>query len=339
MIKINTPHIRKNLLTGKNILVSPQRMQRPWQGQKEKTERDQLPAYDPQCYLCPGNQRAQGQKNPHYAHTFVFDNDFPALLPHKNSSRNTTSHLDFFQAKPEYGICRVVCYSPIHNKTMADMTLAEIQHVIKTWITEYQNLGSDPKINHVEIFENKSTMMGCSNPHPHGQIWAQETLPDKPAQEQTQQLDYWRKKSTPLLVDYLSVEKSAQERIVAQNTNWVVLVPFWAAWPYETMIIPTTHVLAMNCLNKNQIGDLASILSVLTQKYDQLFSCSFPYSMGWHQRPTDGNEYPEWQLHAHFYPPLLRSATVRKFMVGYEMLAMPQRDITAESAAEILRQL
>ena len=329
------PHRRRNLLTGEWVLVSPHRTKRPWQGQVEKTTPDSRPAYDPGCYLCPGNVRAGGHHNPAYEHTFVFENDFAALLPagpHGDVSSGT-----FFQTVAETGICRVICFSPRHDLALPEMEVNDIRRVVDVWAQQVFELGSWPGINYVQLFENKGEVMGCSNPHPHGQVWANSSIPQEPAKEDVHQQAYYDLHGQPLLLDYLAAELEAGERLVMENRNWVALSPFWAVWPFETMVLPRRHVLQMPDLNDEERDDLADLLKRLLTRYDNLFETSFPYSMGWHGRPTDGQRRRHWQLHAHFYPPLLRSATVKKFMVGYEMLANPQRDITAEQAAARLR--
>lgn len=328
------PHRRFNPLTREWILVSPQRTQRPWLGQVESPPAETLPAYDPECYLCPGNVRANGQRNPRYTSTFVFDNDFAALLPMSNE---TAYESDLLRALPERGVCRVICFSPRHDVTLSQMSRDEIRHVVDAWIAQTRELGALDFINYVQVFENKGALMGASNPHPHCQVWATEHIPTEPAKELRAQAEYWQKHGTCLLCEYLRLEMRDCARIVIQNDHFVVVVPFWAVWPFETMLLPRRHIGALTALTDEECDALADILKRLTTCYDQLFNISFPYSMGFHQSPTDGRTYPEVHLHAHYYPPLLRSATIRKFMVGYEMLAEPQRDLTPESAAERLR--
>lgn len=331
------PHRRFNPLTREWLLVSPHRGKRPWLGQTEEMPQETRPAYDPKCYLCPGNERAEGARNPAYTSTFVFDNDFSALLP--DTPVGALQQNGLLQARAERGMCRVICFSPRHDRSLAEMSTAEIAPVIEVWTEQYLDLGSRAFINHVQIFENKGLMMGCSNPHPHGQLWASEHLPGEPAKELLGQREYRTQQGRCLLCDYLALETQSGERIVCENDAFVALVPFWAMWPFETMVLPRRHLGAMPDLTDAERLALADILARVTARYDNLFHVSFPYSMGWHQTPTDGQSYPEWHLHAHFYPPLLRSATVKKFMVGYEMLGNPQRDITAETAAERLRAL
>jgi UDPglucose--hexose-1-phosphate uridylyltransferase len=330
---LNSPHRRLNRLTGEWILVSPHRTARPWQGQVEDVPDERRPEYDPACYLCPGNERAGGARTAAYASTYVFDNDFAALMPETPSAAQRGDGL--LVAESERGICRVVCFSPRHDLTLGEMEEDAIRQVVQTWTDQYIELGAVDWIGHVLVFENRGAMMGASNPHPHGQIWANQRMPNEPARELRQQRAYAADGGC-LLCDYLTVELKEGERIVCQNERFLALVPFWAVWPFETLVLPSGHHGALPDLDADARDDLAAILRQVTRRYDRLFGVTFPYSMGWHQRPTDGAQYPEWHLHAHFYPPLLRSATVRKFMVGYELLAQPQRDITPESAAERL---
>lgn len=329
------PHRRFNPLTGEWVLVSPQRTQRPWQGQVEDGIPEALVAYDPTCYLCPGNARAGGARNPAYTGTFAFDNDFAALKPATPAGEIEEKGL--LVARSEAGRCRVVCFSPRHDLTLARMSVPELVNVVDTWTREFSALASDPHIGAVQIFENRGAMMGCSNPHPHGQIWANETVPNELARELAAFGDYRRLHGSTLLHDYLELELEKKERLVAVNDHFVVLVPFWAVWPFETLVLSRRCVSALDQLTGEERTALAGILRQTTIRYDNLFRTSFPYTMGFHQRPTDGGDHPEFHLHVHFYPPLLRSATIKKFMVGYEMLAMPQRDITAETAALWLR--
>jgi UDPglucose--hexose-1-phosphate uridylyltransferase len=331
------PHKRFNPLTRRWVLASPQRMQRPWQGQIEATPRETNLEYDPRCYLCPGNPRAGGARNPAYTHTFVFDNDFAALQP--DTPAGEFRERELLLARSESGRCRVVCFSPRHDLTLARMGVPEIQAVVETWRDEYAALGKDPKVRAVQIFENRGPMMGCSNPHPHGQIWANESVPDELLSEVASQQAYFAEHRRSLLEDYLQLELKLEERVVCSNERFVVVVPFWAIWPYECLLISRRVVPSLLELTQQERYGLAEILRLLAIRYDNLFKTSFPYTMGFHQQPTDGAAYPAFHLHAHFYPPLLRSATIRKFMVGYELLAMPQRDITPESAAAQLRAL
>jgi UDPglucose--hexose-1-phosphate uridylyltransferase len=332
----SAPHRRLNRLTGESVLVSPHRTARPWQGQVEAHAAEPRPHYDPGCYLCPGNERAGGARTPEYTSTFVFDNDFAALKPDTTPGRFDRAGL--LVADSELGICRVVCFSPRHDLTIGQMDERALRRVVDTWTGQYAELGGLDWINHVLIFENRGAMMGASNPHPHGQIWANQRLPNEAARELQQQQTYAGRGGC-LLCDYLTVELKEDERIVCQNDEFVALVPFWAVWPFETLVLPRAHDGALPDLADGERDGLANILRRLTRRYDRLFAVTFPYSMGLHQRPTTGAEHPEWHLHAHFYPPLLRSATVRKFMVGYELLAQPQRDITPEGAAQRLRDL
>jgi UDPglucose--hexose-1-phosphate uridylyltransferase len=330
------PHRRFNPLTREWILVSPHRAKRPWQGQVEEVLQDKRPVYDPTCYLCPGNTRANGEKNPDYKSTYVFDNDFPALLPDIPTGEYLPSSL--IQAHSERGMARVLCFTPRHDLTLAEMDVPTIREVVEAWVEQYHDLGQKPFISYVQIFENRGAMMGASNPHPHGQIWATEHLPQNLMLEDNAQRDHWHENHTSLLSDYLAAEQKIGERIVYQNDSFAVLVPFWAEWPFETMMISKRHVGAMSDLNDAERDGLADALHNITVRYDNIFRTSFPYSMGFHQRPTTDGNWDHWHLHAHFYPPLLRSATVRKFMVGFEMLGSPQRDITAEQAAARIRE-
>jgi len=331
------PHRRLNPLTGEWLLVSPHRAKRPWQGQVETVPQDHRPAHDPKCYLCPDNERAGGLRNPAYTSTFVFQNDFSALLPDVPGGEYRQS--DLLVARSEQGICRVVCFSPRHDLSLAEMSPAEIRPVVDLWAEQYADLGAQPDIRYVQIFENKGEMMGCSNPHPHGQIWASEHVPGEPAKELIHQQQYLDRHHRCLLCDYLAQELAIGERIVCMNDHFVALVPFWACWPFEMMVLPRRHLGALPALAEAERQALADIVQRLTARYDNLFQVSFPYSMGWHQAPTDGQPHAEWHCHAHYYPPLLRSATVKKFMVGFEMLGNPQRDITPETAAARLRSL
>jgi UDPglucose--hexose-1-phosphate uridylyltransferase len=331
----DNPHRRFNPLLGEWLLVSPHRTKRPWQGKVEKSAGNNIPEFDPKCYLCPGNTRADGGINPHYESTYVFINDFSALLP--DISVESMSEKGLLVAQSERGICKVLCFSPKHNLTLSLMEPEDIVQVIGVWIEQYKELGALPYINHVQIFENRGDIMGCSNQHPHGQIWANETVPVLPATEGARQKEYLDKNKSCMLCDYVNLEKTMQSRIVLENDNFIALVPFWAVWPFETIIIPKTHRADITELSEKEKVDLASIMQGLGIRYDNLFETGFPYSMGFHQRPTDGKPHDEWHFHLHYYPPLLRSATVKKFMVGYEMLAMPQRDITAEESARRLR--
>ena len=303
----------------------------------EKASEESRPSYDPQCYLCPRNSRADGTQNPDYPDTYVFQNDFSALLSDTPAGASNTD--DLFITEAERGLCRVICFSPRHDLTLPEMEVESIRRVVDLWTQQYEELGALDFINHVQIFENKGAAMGCSNPHPHGQIWAQQAIPNEPAQELTNMKQYLERKGSTLLADYLKLETGKGERIVCDNEHFVALVPFWAVWPFETLVLCRRRVASLSELNDAEKNSLADILKRLTIRYDNLFLTSFPYSGGLHQAPTDGKPHPEWDLHLHFYPPLLRSASVKKFMVGYELLANPQRDITPESSAERLRSL
>lgn len=336
----NHPHRRYNPLTGEWVLVSPHRTKRPWQGQVEKSPPETRPQYDPTCYLCPGNERAGGVRNPMYESTFIFTNDFAALLPDTPQAGQSPHPL--LQTESQQGACRVICFSPRHDLTLPEMELPDIRHVIDVWAGQITGLGQN--YGWVQVFENKGAIMGCSNPHPHGQVWAQTTLPNEPAKEERRQRAYFDAHGRPLLVDYANLEIGRMERVVIENEYWLAVVPYWAVWPFEILLLPRRHALHLPDLTDTERNALADILKRLLTRYDNLFETSFPYSMGWHGAPTGPSaekteEYPHWQLHAHFYPPLLRSATVKKFMVGYEMLAEAQRDLTAEQAAERLRAL
>jgi UDPglucose--hexose-1-phosphate uridylyltransferase len=331
------PHRRLNPLTGEWVLVSPHRTKRPWQGQVEKPAPEERPQHDPNCYLCPGNDRAGGVANPDYTDTFVFQNDFSALLPDVPKGR--ASDHELLRSESETGLCRVICFSPRHDLTLAEMEAGAIRKVVDLWTEQYEELGAMAPINHVQIFENKGAVMGCSNPHPHGQIWAQQSIPGEPAKELANMSLYFAEHGTTLLSDYLAVEVDRKERVVCDNEHFVAVVPFWAVWPFEVMVLCRRTVASLSELNEAEKDSLSDILKCVTTRYDNLFQCSFPYSAGIHQAPTDGAAHPECDLHVHFYPPLLRSATVKKFMVGYEMLADPQRDITPESSAAMLREL
>ncbi|MGE4512316.1 MAG: UDP-glucose--hexose-1-phosphate uridylyltransferase [Chryseobacterium sp.] len=331
------PHRRYNPLLDEWILVSPQRAKRPWQGQTEKSLEEKLPHYDPECYLCSGNVRVNGQRNPDYKGVYVFDNDFGSLL--NEQVEFSEDHSDFFTIRPERGINRVICFSENHSLTLPEMEVKDIEKVVDTWQQQYEELGSQDFINHVQIFENKGQVMGCSNPHPHGQIWAQSSIPSAVVRTQENLRFYFEKTGRSLLEDYLKKELEADERIILENESFVVLVPFWAVWPYETMIISKRKIGNILQFSEGEKRWFAGIIKDLTTKYDNLFETSFPYSAGIHQTPTDGLAHPEWHFHMHFYPPLLRSAEVKKFMVGYEMLAEAQRDITPEQSAEILKNI
>jgi UDPglucose--hexose-1-phosphate uridylyltransferase len=331
------PHRRCNPLTGDWVLVSPQRTKRPWLGHVEKVAEADLPAYDPGCYLCPGNERAGGVKNPAYSKTFVFDNDFAALTFDGDS--HTSEENSLFQVQSEKGTCKVVCFSPRHDLTIPELQVDQVAEVVRTWSSETASLFKHPGIQHVQVFENKGAIMGCSNPHPHSQIWAQESIPNEPAKELVRQQQYFVEKNRPMLLDYLEEEQKRKDRVLFENNSFTALVPYWAVWPFEVLVIAHRPVKDLPSLSDAEVTSLSEIYRKVTIAFDNLFEVSFPYSMGFHQSPNDGESHPEWVLHAHFYPPLLRSATVRKFMVGYELLSMPQRDITPETSAERLRAL
>ncbi len=337
MIDFNdNSHKRYNILTGDWILVSPHRTKRPWQGKEEDVIIEKRPSYDPSCYLCPGNDRAGGAVNPDYTEPFAFTNDFAAL---KSDVPFEKFKNGLLRAESESGTCRVVCFSPDHSLTLPVMDEENIDKVVQLWQKEFKSLGSREDINYVQIFENKGAMMGCSNPHPHGQIWSQRSIPQEIQKKNDHFKEYWDNNKSGLLGDYLKQELELKERIIVETDHFVALIPYWAVWPYEVMIAPKTQHQNILGLNTEERKDYARIIKLLTIKYDNLFKVSFPYSAGIHQAPTDGQEREGWHFHMSFYPPLLRSATVKKFMVGYEMFAMPQRDITAEMAADTLRGL
>ena len=329
------PHRRYNPLSGDYVLVSPHRAKRPWQGQQEKIDDSPRPAHDPGCYLCAGNTRVNGVTNPEYTGTYVFENDFAALLPDTPEAAPGTDPL--FQTVSVRGTSRVICFSPDHGKTLPELPLPAIEQVVDTWCAQTAELGRT--YAWVQVFENKGAVMGCSNPHPHGQVWASSFVPNLPAAEDKRQRDYFAKEGRPMLLDYVEREAASGERTVVQTEHWLAVVPYWASWPFEILLLPRFAVRRLEDLQPEQRADLALALKALTIRYDNLFQTSFPYSMGWHGAPYDGNDAAPWQLHAHFYPPLLRSASVRKFMVGFEMLAEAQRDLTPEQAAERLRAL
>jgi len=318
------------------VLVSPHRTERPWQGEVGQKAALSAVVYDPDCYLCPGNKRAGGAVNPAYEGIFSFENDYAALLPDSQHVEEPMAS-PLFKAEPARGICKVLCYHPDHSLTLARMTRPEICRVVEAWTREYEELGSRKWIEHVQIFENRGAMMGASNPHPHGQIWATDFIPDEPAVEFRSQREYLALTGHCLLCEYLAAEAAAGERVIFENEHFVAVTPWWAVWPFEVQLLSRRHLGALPELNGDELDGLADALKRLTTRFDNLFETSFPYTMGFHQTPTDGQAHPEVHFHAHFYPPLLRSATVRKFMVGFEMLGMPQRDITPEEAAQQLR--
>ncbi len=331
------PHRRYNPLLDEWILVSPQRANRPWQGQTEKREEEILPEHDENCYLCSGNLRVNGERNPEYKGVYVFNNDFGSLM--KDEVESSFESSGFFTLQPERGINRVICFSENHSLTLPEMEVDDIKEVVDVWQQQYKELGSLDYINHIQIFENKGQMMGCSNPHPHGQIWAQSSIPSIVSKTQENLKKYFEKNGISLLEDYVKKELEAGERIILENEDFAAIVPFWAVWPYETMIVSKRKIKNLLHFSEAEKLSLASMIRDLTTKYDNLFEMSFPYSAGIHQSPTDGEVHPEWHFHMHFYPPLLRNAEVKKFMVGYEMLAEPQRDITPEQSAEVLKGL
>ena len=326
-------HRRRNPLTGQWVLVSPHRAKRPWQGQQEQPDTHQNPAHDPGCFLCAGNQRVTGERNPDYTGTYVFTNDFAAMMP---SAPDAPAQADpLFLARTARGTSRVICFSPDHGKTLPELALPAIGAVIDTWCAQTAELGAT--YPWVQVFENKGALMGCSNPHPHGQIWATDFVPNEPEAEDRCQRAWHAEHGSALLLDLAAREAADGSRVVVHTQHWLAIVPFWATWPFETLLLPRFAVQQLPQLSPAQRADLALALKQLTSRYDNLFQCSFPYSMGWHGAPFDGSDAAPWQLHAHFYPPLLRSASVRKFMVGFEMLAEAQRDLTPEQAAQQLR--
>ena len=333
------PHRRFNALSREWVLVSPHRTTRPWQGEVARLKTAHEVAYDPECYLCPGNARAGGIRNPDYPSTFVFENDFAALKPDVGRQAFDIDGKGLLIAESEPGLCRVICFSPRHDLTIATMPLDEIKIVVDTWVGQFRELGGLEAINHVQIFENRGAMMGASNPHPHCQIWATASIPEEPAKELLAQRAYLKAHQQCLLCEYVALEDKQRVRVVCQNEGFVALVPFWAVWPFEILVCSRRHLGSMSDFTDEDVHELSDILQRVTSTYDKVFDVPFPYSMGFHQSPPDGEDHPEWHFHAHYYPPLLRSATIRKFMVGFEMLGTPQRDITPELAAERLREL
>jgi UDPglucose--hexose-1-phosphate uridylyltransferase len=332
-----SPHLRFNPLLREWVVVSPQRTQRPWQGRVEDSPSDDRPSYDPSCYLCPGNERAGGHRNPNYASTFIFNNDYAAMLP--DSPQADVVESDLLIARSEPGICRVVCFSPRHDLAIPRLSMAELKAVVEAWTEQYKALQKIEWVRHIQIFENRGALMGASNPHPHGQLWANASIPNIPQKELVAFQEYHAQKRSCLLCDYLRLELSREERIVCQNDAFVALVPFWATWPFETLLLSKRHLGSIDELSGIEQGLLADILRRLTIRYDNIFDTAFPYSMGFHQRPTDREPHPEWHFHAHYFPPLLRSATVQKFMVGFELLGSVQRDLSPEAAASRLQEV
>jgi UDPglucose--hexose-1-phosphate uridylyltransferase len=332
-------HRRLNPLTNEWVLVSPHRAQRPWQGETARLQTTLEPAYDPSCYLCPGNTRAGGARNPAYSGTFVFDNDFAALKLQTPPGRWDSENMGLMVAESEAGICRVICFSPRHDLTLATMSAEQIEPVVHAWMEQFRELSQVDAIHHVQIFENRGAMMGASNPHPHCQVWATSSLPDIPAKELINQREYLKSRGRCLLCDYLALELREKTRVIFENDYFVALVPFWAVWPFELLLCSRRHMSSMIDLSPEDQRSLSEMLHRVTSTFDKVFDSPFPYSMGFHQSPTDGMPHPECHFHAHFYPPLLRSATIRKFMVGFELLGTPQRDITPEIAASRLREV
>ncbi len=333
MTIFDQPHRRQNALTGDWVLVSPRRTMRPWQGERHYPESGNIPCYDPECYLCPGNNRASGNQNPDYTGPYIFQNDFPSLLPETEFIEKETP---LFKSQSVSGNCRVLCFSERHDLSLPELELSSIEKVVQFWVDEYKELAE--KYRWVQIFENKGEQMGCSNPHPHGQIWAGDFLPNELYREEQQQREYFESHGSPLLSEYLDHELTKKQRLVELNEHWLSVVPWWAIWPFETLIIPKRHVTGLHELSGDEQAALAELLKNLLSRYDNLFQASFPYSMGWHGASFFSNSKDAWRLHAHIYPPLLRSSTIRKFMVGYEMLAEVQRDISPEQASARLRE-
>lgn len=331
------PHRRYNPLKREWVLVSPHRTLRPWQGQVEKPAQALVKSFDPECYLCPGNMRAGGLRTDDYTSTYVFENDYAALKPDAPRFHDDEDGQGLLMAEGESGVCRVICFSPRHDLTLAKMEVDDIRKVVDLWDAQTAELGARDDIRYVQVFENRGAMMGASNPHPHGQIWASRSVPNEAVVEQAAQSAYLKEHGRCMLCAYREMEVRLGERVIASNASFVAVVPFWAVWPFEVMVLPVRHVADLAAMIDAERDDLAAILKSVTSTYDKVFDTPFPYSMGLHPQPFDGAEHPEWHFHLHFYPPLLRSATVRKFMVGFELLGSPQRDITPESAAETLR--
>ena len=336
---MTSSHRRLNPLTGEWVLVSPQRLARPWLGRTEPTRHVGGVSHDPNCYLCPGNARAGDARNPMYERTLVFDNDFPALTPDATPGlAEAQNERELIVSLGEPGICRVVCFSPRHDASLPDLSAADVREVVNVWTEQYVELGRLAWVNHVQIFENRGAAMGASNPHPHCQIWANAEVPGLPRKEHDAQAAWRSSKGTCLLCEYLALERARQARVVWTSDTFTAVVPYWAVWPYELLLLPNRHVTAMDRLDDRERDGLADALRNVVRRYDRLFEAECPYSMGFHQRPTDGMSHDAWHLHAHYYPPVLRSAAVHKFMVGYELLATPQRDLTPEQAASALRE-
>jgi UDPglucose--hexose-1-phosphate uridylyltransferase len=329
-------HRRRNALTGEWVLVSPHRTQRPWQGQQETAPPATRRSYDPQCYLCPGNKRANGAVNSVYTQPYVFANDFPALDAGSDASAQGQG---LFESQAVSGECRVLCYSPRHDQSLGDLSPSQAVAVVRAWRAQFTELDARRDLSYVLIFENRGEMMGASNPHPHGQIWATSILPNEVERERHTQQAYHATHGRPLLVDYAAAELKEGVRVVSSNAHWVALVPYWAVWPFEMLVLPRRQLAAFDEFRPEEEDSLAKLLQSIAAVYDRVFEVPFPYSMGWHPRPSRSQPSNAWTLHAHFFPPLLRSATVRKFQVGFEMLGMPQRDLTPEAAAARLREL
>ena len=331
------PHRRWNPLRQSWVMVSPHRTQRPWQGEVADKVLPSAIHYDEKCYLCPGNERVGGHRNPQYESVFTFTNDFSALLADEPEKVDLETGSALLQSEPVRGICKVLCFHPDHSLTLARMTPTEIRVVIDEWARQFTEIGANDWIKYIQIFENRGSMMGASNPHPHCQIWSTSFIPEEPEIETRTQSEHLAKTGCCLLCDYLAAERKSGERIICENEHFTAVVPWWATWPFEAMVLSRRHAGALPEFSPEERDAYAEILNRLATRFDNLFETSFPYTMGLHQKPVDGEEHKEWHFHTHFYPPLLRSATVRKFMVGFEMLGMPQRDITPETAAERLR--